>query len=54
MRNRSIWSSNVNFYISITFIAAFGITTTSFLLKFANLDDPITETLTSTMITAGD
>jgi hypothetical protein len=49
MKKHTIWSANVNFYISIIFIGVFGLTTTSFLLKFADLDDPITNTLTTTI-----
>ncbi|MDP3645776.1 MAG: hypothetical protein Q8R25_01680 [bacterium] len=50
MRNRSIFTSSVNFYISVLFIASFGIVTTSFLLKFSALEDPITSTLMLIMV----
>ncbi len=49
MRNRSIWTSTVNFYVSIIFMAMFGLATTSFLLRFAELDDPVTGILTSSI-----
>jgi hypothetical protein len=32
----------------------FGLTVTSFLLKFAQLDDPITDSVSAAIITAGD
>jgi len=49
MRGHSIFTSKVNFFVSILFVASFGIFTTSVLLRFAELEDPITGSLAATM-----
>ncbi len=44
-KKSDIWTTNVNFYVAVLFIAAFGLNTTSVLLKVAELEDPITTTI---------
>jgi hypothetical protein len=53
MSKKSFLTSRVNFFISILFVASFGLVATSLMLKFAQLDDPITATLTTTLQDSG-
>ena len=49
MRTNSVLSSKINMYIAACCIAAFGLVMTSYLLKKAELDDPVSTSVTSAM-----
>ena len=46
---RSPLTSKVNFYVSICFVLSFGLYATSFILRVENLEDPITNTIESSI-----
>jgi hypothetical protein len=50
----SALTSTVNFYISVAFILAFGLTATSIVLRIAELEDPITASVTAALLAAED
>ena len=52
MRNTFL-VAKVNFVLAIIFIGSFGLTVTSFILRAAELDDPITGSMEQRFLEAG-
>lgn len=48
MRRNGILSQNVNFFVSVAFIAMFGIFMTTVTLKALSLEDPISNSIAAT------